>query len=234
MSMNINMKHFAAICLVALSGCASQVLQQSTDSLQTIKSIETAQRALPTQTGNVKQPAHYQHVYIDSSDPNSGSIQTISLADAVESNVLASSPLQAKPLDKVDPKGLRWMVMDRDFARPSEIEGVGGADVAAKLFSVVNFDVNKTEILNREKLDELLQLASRVSGMFYVVGYADETGIEAKNVTLSKERAQAVADALMAGGVNSTRVHVSGAGVSRIYPTLRENRHTSVSFRVLE
>lgn len=198
------------------------------------RGIESAQRALPTRVDNVKQPAHYQHVYIDSQDENAGSLQTITLADAVENNVLASSPLQVKRLDKVDPAGLRWVVMDRGFHRPSEIEGVGGADVQSKLFTNVNFNVNETEILNKSRLDELLALAARVSGMFYVVGYADETGIESKNLTLSKDRAQAVADALIAGGVNATRVKVAGAGVSRTYPTLAENRHASITFRVLE
>lgn len=229
------------ICMVAsaLAGCATNKAepQASATQIQIVKEdngIESAQRALPTRVGNVKQPAHYQHVYIDSMDDNAGSLQTIPLEDAVANNVLASSPLQVKKLDPVEGNGQRWVVMDHGFARPKDIEGVGGADVHSKLFSSVHFNVNETEILDKTRIDDLLKLAARVSGIFYVVGYADETGIESKNLTLSKDRAQAVADALIAGGVNETRVKTSGAGVSRLYPTLAENRHASITFRVLE
>lgn len=224
-----------------VAGCAthtttSQGAQSRPDAAdnRVDQGIESAQRALPTRVGNVKQTAHYQHVYIDSMDENAGSLQTIPLEDAVANNVLASSPLQVKNLDAVEGNGQRWVVMDVGFARPTDIEGVGGADVHSKLFSSVHFNLNETEILDKSRLEELLKLASRVSGMFYVVGYADETGIESKNLTLSKDRAQAVADTLIAGGVNATRVKVSGAGVSRLYSTLAENRHASITFRVLE
>lgn len=201
---------------------------------QASSNITIAQRALPTITNNVSQPAHYQHVYIDANGKNSGSIQTITLADAVASGVLASSDLQAKPLDKIDSAKLNWVILDKGFSRPSELEGVGGADVSAKNFSEVNFALNESEILEKTKLDALLKVASRVNGMFYVVGYADETGVEAKNLTLSQDRAKAVADALVAGGVNVSRVKFFGAGVSHTYTDLAANRRASIALLIQE
>ena len=99
-------------------------------------------------------------------------------------------------------------------------------------FTEVHFDVNQTDILDRSRLDAMIKLASRVEGVFYVVGYADETGIEASNLTLSEDRAAAVSQILVSAGVNETRVKTAGAGVSRTYASLAENRRASVSFRV--
>jgi outer membrane protein OmpA-like peptidoglycan-associated protein len=198
------------------------------------KGIDTAMRALPSSASNVRQPAHYQHVYIDSQDKNAGSLQTITLEDAVKSNVLASSELQAKRLDKIDPASLKWLVLEKGFPRPGDLEGVGGADVKPNNFTEVHFDVNQTDILDRSQLEAMIKLASRLEGVFYVVGYADETGVEASNVTLSQDRAAAVSQALVSAGVNSTRVKTAGAGVSRTYSTLAENRRASISFRVVK
>lgn len=220
---------------LGLAGCATkEIPPPARISVDVDIGIDTAQRALPTKTGNVVQPAHYQHVYIDTRDEAAGSLQTISLQDAVNNNVLASSEMQAKPLGKIDQASLKWVVMDKGFARPESLEGVGGADVKPNNFSEVNFDPSHTEILNRTKLDELLKLASRVDGMFYVVGYADETGIEANNRTLSQDRAKAVSEALVAGGVSPSRVKAVGAGISRTYQGLSANRRATISFRAVK
>lgn len=196
------------------------------------KNIDTAQRALPTTASNARQPAHYQHVYLDTQDKKAGSLQTITLEDAVTSNVLASSELQVKRLSKIDPDSLTWLVLEKGFPRPHELEGVGGADTKTNNFSEVHFDVNQTTILDRTQLDALIKLSGRVEGFFTVVGYADETGVEAGNLTLSQDRASAVSEALVRAGVNASRVKASGAGVSRTYPSLAENRRASVSFRI--
>ena len=196
--------------------------------------VETAVRALPTVINNVLQPAHYQHVYIDPLDKNAGSLQTITLEDAVTSNVLASSELQVKPLSKIQIDSLKWIVLEQGFARPKEMEGVAVADINTNHFSEVNFALNESAILDRSKLDDLVKLASRVSGLFHIVGYADETGLEAKNITLSQDRANAVAEILISSGVNFSRVQADGAGVSRTYQGLDANRRASITFRVIE
>lgn len=222
---------------LGLTGCATQqevtAPTQATVISRNDTGIDVAQRALASLTDNISQPAHYQHVYIDTADPAHRSLQTITLADAVNSSVLASSDLKVKPLAKIDPASLNWIVMEKGFPRPKEMEGVGGADTQPNNFSEVNFATNKTEILNRPKLDKLVALASRVSGVFYVVGYSDETGIEAGNLTLSKDRSKVVFDYLVAAGVNASRITESGAGISRAYPTLDANRRASITFNVV-
>ena len=224
-----------SVASVGVAGCAtSKVTQVPVEANFASLKVDTAVRALPTVTNNVLQPAHYQHVYIDPLDKNAGSLQTITLEDAVTSNVLASSELQVKPLSKIQIDSLKWIVLEQGFARPNEIEGVAGADINANHFSEVNFESNEIAILDRSKLDELVKLASRVSGLFHIVGYADETGLEANNNTLSQDRANAVAAMLIASGVNSSRVQADGAGVSRTYQGLDANRRASITFRVIE
>lgn len=214
------------------AGAAAQAVLPESPRIEPV--IDAAQRALPTRTTNVLERAHYQHVYIDKSASNSGSLQTISLEDAVNSNVLASSPLQAKPLDHIDPQSLTWIVLDRGFARPSSLEGAGGAGLTTTTFAEVNFALNETVILQPERLKTLTDLAQRIGGIFYVVAYADESGLEASNKTLSEERAKSVAEALTAAGVNASRVKATGAGISRIYQGLDANRRASITFRVVE
>lgn len=225
------------VLAISLAGCASPPAPLPMATIATPSNdngIDVAQRALPTRINNIKQVAHYQHVYIDTRDGNAGSLQTITLADAVQGNVLASSDLQVKRLAKIDPKSLQWAVLDRGFERPKELEGVGGAGVDVNNFSEVNFPLNGTDILNSDRMTTLISLASRVGGVFHVVGYADESGIEAGNQKLSVERAKAVADALIAAGVNPSRVLTSGAGVSRLYQGLDANRRASITFRIVE
>lgn len=228
------MKQFSSLACLALAAAAwatqAGAQQQTAQAHQ--RGIEAAERALPTRTSNVKEPAHYQHVYIDSAQRNAGSVQTVGLADAVEHNILASSDLQAKPLAKIEPDSLRWLVIDKGFARPSSLEGVGGAGVAETTFSEVNFPLNEVEIINPENLAVITKVAARLGGVIHVVGYADESGLELSNQDLSERRAKAVAESLISSGVNPIRVKVVGAGVSRIYPGLDQNRRATVAFQV--
>jgi outer membrane protein OmpA-like peptidoglycan-associated protein len=239
-----NLTRQTTFCIASLVACLSAGCATVTASVVEVNPVEllgptpigidTGQRALPTISSNISLPAHYQHVYIDTSMKNASSLQTISLADAVSSNVLASSDFQVQTLAKIDPVKLKWAVLDRGFERPKEIEGVGGAGAQANNFSEVNFIWNGTDILNPDRLQALVSLASRVGGVFHVVGYADESGVEASNKTLSEERAKAVVTALTAAGVNPSRVLAAGAGVSRLYRGLDANRRASIAFRVVE
>lgn len=196
------------------------------------RKVEVAQRALPTRIENTSQPAHYQHVYIDRRDEKSRSVQTISLDDAIKSQVLASSEFEVKALDTVNSKSLQWIVLDRGFGRPSELEGVGGSFVKTSTLADVFFGVGQSDVTDQDTVKTLTKIASRLDGVFHVVGYTDETGAEVKNKALSLARAIAVKDLLVAGGVNPDRIDVVGAGVSRTFPTLEANRRASISFRV--
>ena len=218
---------------LGLVGCASpDGTSKVVDVSKSDTGIGSAQRALPTVANNVIQPAHYQHVFIDTRNDDAGSLQTISLQDAVENNVLSSSDIQAKPLSKISPDSLRWIVLENGFPRPKEIEGVGGAHVKQNNFADVHFETNKTEILDVANIEKMLKMASRIDGIFHIVGYADETGIEASNQTLSQDRAKVVSDAIIAGGVSPSRVKAVGAGISCTYQDLSANRRATIAFLV--
>ena len=195
--------------------------------------IDVAQRALPTLSDSVRQPAHYQHVYVDGDSQAAVSLKTLPLADAVANDVLASSNRTVRKFD-LDSSKLKWAVLERAGERPSQIEGVGGAGVDTGNLSEVNFDLNEIAIINPERLDKLVRKAQLVSGMFYVVGYADESGIESKNYTLSQQRAESVAAYLANHAIHSSRIKSNGAGISRLYSGLDRNRRASVSFLIEE
>ena len=79
----------------------------------------------------------------------------------------------------------------------------------------VYFDVNKSEIqegsLNSVNyLKEFLMDNPTITAT--LIGYADETGTEERNKTLSLKRAKSVNDMLVAAGINPTRITYFGAG----------------------
>jgi len=235
-----NFKRTAIFCFFAvwLTGCSGLKPVEQSDSHSNVvrpdvdsSGIEAAQRALPTINGNSTQRAHYDHVYIDPRDAKARSLKTITLDDAIANDVLASSNLPVVR-QEIDTEKLRWVVFSKADRRPSDIEGVGGFGIEKGNYTEVNFNVNETEILNKEKILPLVSKAGRVSGVFYLVGYADETGIEAKNKTLSEKRANSVKEFLVAANIHRTRIIESGGGISRIYPDLASNRRTSIIFKL--
>ena len=239
---NINRILSIATAISLLAGCATGVKPVTAEASTNpsvaempptaANGIESAQRALSTVVTNVTQNAHYDHVYVDSREANARSLKTITLEDAVAHSVLASTALPVVR-QEIEPSKLQWITFESADSRPSSIEGVGGFGVEDGNYVEVNFDVDKTEILNREKIQPLIAKAGRVSGIFYVVGYADETGIEAKNKTLSTNRAISVKELLAQANIHPSRIVDSGAGVSRTYPDLALNRRASISFKVL-
>ena len=106
----------------------------------------------------------------------------------------------------------------RDLAKATEGTGIAvnrTADNELKLNvpSDVSFDTGRADIKPqmRPVLDELsrnLDTNLRLT----VVGHTDNTGSDAINEPLSRERAQAVRDYLSARGVSSSRVSVQGRG----------------------
>ena len=225
--------------LVLMAGCTSapQVAAVDLAAPAPVKTrgVDVAARALPTRTTTIAEPARYEHVYIDTASSSATSLQTITLEDAVKSEVLASSELQVKPLSKIDEKALNWIVLDATgYKTPSAIEGVGGAGIEDGHFAEVNFPLNGTDVLNEDHLASLIAKARRVAGVFNVVGYADESGIYQSNVELATERAKVVATLLVDAGISRTRVIDVGAGISHLYPGLDANRRASVTFRIEE
>ena len=83
-------------------------------------------------------------------------------------------------------------------------------------FKNINFDYGKSTI--RHESDGILTNAAKVmnegipNSNFYVDGYTDSKGTVAINKRLSKARAQAVANALIAAGVDKSRVIARGFG----------------------
>ena len=83
-------------------------------------------------------------------------------------------------------------------------------------FKNVLFDYGKATI--RHESDTILHHAAAVmneqipNSNFYVDGYTDSKGSAAVNKRLSKARAQSVANALIAGGVDKSRIIVRGFG----------------------
>lgn len=83
-------------------------------------------------------------------------------------------------------------------------------------FKNILFDYGKATI--RQESDGILSKAAKTmidqigNSNFYIDGYTDNKGSVAVNMKLSKARAQAVANALIANGINKSRIVVRGFG----------------------
>jgi len=66
----------------------------------------------------------------------------------------------------------------------------------------MNIIVNATKTMNEEI----------PNSSFYIDGYTDNVGSATANKSLSKKRAQAVANALIAAGIDKTRIMARGLG----------------------
>lgn len=196
-----------------------------------ILGVEVTQRALPTSGGGAVTNAHYDHVYVDPAWSGSKYLQTITLDDAVQNNVLIDNDLAAKSLVLTKAgESLRWVVFEAGFERPSTKEAVGGAGIEDGLHAEVNFDLNEVEMINPEKLTALVERGRLISGSYFVVGYTDPTGTERGNMKLAQLRALAVAESLMDAGVHKSRIQHKGVGISKNYPTNEQNRRAAIAF----
>jgi outer membrane protein OmpA-like peptidoglycan-associated protein len=216
-----------------LYGCASTPEPPEFASKEPPVIVHTAQRAIPTQIGNAIEPAMVQHVLIDSGDPNLRSLQTISDADAKANELNTASELQVRTLAPVYSAPNQFITLaGSSEENPSTLQAAAGESAQPQVFAEINFKRGTTEMINPERLDNFIRLASRLDGLFYIVGYADETGTYKSNVALSHARAVLIMEKLTAAGVHPTRIQARGAGVSNTYGNPDLNRRASVSFRV--
>jgi OmpA-OmpF porin, OOP family len=83
-------------------------------------------------------------------------------------------------------------------------------------YANVFFDVNKTSIqegsLNSVNYIKQFML-DNPNIKATIIGYADETGSDARNQKLSTDRAKSVFDMLVAAGVDSSKLTYAGGGV---------------------
>lgn len=97
---------------------------------------------------------------------------------------------------------------------PAEEEVTNAINEAFEL-NPIQFDVNSATIKaeSQPTLDEaIIALTENPDGNFVVQGHTDSDGEDAANLTLSEQRAQAVVDYLVAGGVDAARLRAEGFG----------------------
>ena len=106
-----------------------------------------------------------------------------------------------------------------DQAGPASSKGCPVEQVVVQItadFKNIEFDFGKSTI--RHASDSILMHAAQVmntqipNSNFYIDGYTDNVGSVARNKALSKARAQAVANALIKGGIDKSRVIARGFG----------------------
>ena len=81
--------------------------------------------------------------------------------------------------------------------------------------SDIQFQATKSELTQKAKsqLDTVVAfLQKNVTHHFSIIGYTDASGVEAKNITLSKKRAQKVYDYLIKNKVDKETLFYSGCG----------------------
>jgi OOP family OmpA-OmpF porin len=99
----------------------------------------------------------------------------------------------------------------------------------------VFFDVNKT-IVQKGSLNSVNYLKQfmmdNTSVTAILIGYADETGKQNQNLSLSRKRAKTVFDILVSAGINPSRLSYSGAGEDKSVSEKARQFARKVTFRI--
>lgn len=109
----------------------------------------------------------------------------------------------------------RYDSESRDSWRMSNQDG----EIDYEMLDAVLFRNDSAELSDRAArvIEDLAEEARHHPGAPIVVdGYTDTTGSNEHNLTLSHERAESVADALMQAGVNGRRIETHGFGETRL------------------
>ncbi len=96
----------------------------------------------------------------------------------------------------------------------------------------IYFEINQSVIRDSEapKVDNLVKcLKANPEAKVSITGYADQaTGTELRNLVLTKERAEVVANALKAAGIGPDRIHTEFYGTEKDSSWTPENNRLAV------
>ncbi len=119
----------------------------------------------------------------------------------------SKAPAQAKPV-----------TIDTATAKPIVVPPAVKADSLIVLGAEVLFETNKSTLRGEHfgTLNSIVEyLIAHPNRSVKISGHTDNTGSESHNLTLSKKRADVVAEYLVLNGVNISRVETSGLGSSK-------------------
>jgi OOP family OmpA-OmpF porin len=126
--------------------------------------------------------------------------------------------IQHTPTD--DGSSIGWMILEtKPFKATASLIKAEAMkqelDKTGHIALYVNFDTDKATIKPDSKpvIDEIQKLLNSDPKLrIRIEGHTDNSGAAAHNLKLSEERAKSVKDALVAGGINGTRLESKGLG----------------------
>jgi outer membrane protein OmpA-like peptidoglycan-associated protein len=152
--------------------------------------------------------------------------------DSDKDGVLDKDDKCPKVAGPVENNGCPWPdtdgdgIIDRDDQCPTEVGTAannGCPEVTPEVIKELNtfsravlFDSSKATIRteSNDKLEEIVKVMNKYSNAkFSLEGYTDSTGIAVKNLQLSKDRAAAVKNYLVAKGISADRLSSEGYGI---------------------
>lgn len=159
--------------------------------------------------------------YARTAFPNVNVVNEIEVTGAGETGAspTPASPASPTPASPGSPSPTVSPAPTAGAPAPAPAEGCGAlqADITALLRTPITFRTDGFTV-SPESARVLAAIADKVeacpNARLAVVGYTDNTGNDAINVPLSGNRAKAVADALVSGGVPAASVSSSGEGAA--------------------